>query len=547
MFIRDAFFFPMTFYTITALINALVSLILGAVLLLEGFRKKLNITYALLAFSVAWWSIAYYFWQTATFAEDALYWARLLMVGASLIPFFYYHFVLILLREEHLRRLLLVAGYVFALVFAVLSGATDLIVASVVPKLSFAFWPEPGPLLIPFLSIWLFYFMYTSYLLLRGIKRSTGSERGTIELVFLGTTLGYIGGVTNYFLWFDIPISPYGNVLVSLYVILVAYAIARHRLFDIRIVFAELFTLAIWLFAFVRLLLSDGQREIIINAAFLAGVLGFGALVLKSVNKVVEQREQLQRLTTDLEKANSRLRELDQQKSEFVSIASHQLRSPLTSVMGYASMLAEGTFGKMPQGAKEALERIVESSRLMAASVEDFLNVSRIEQGRMKYDRTTFDVLKLIRTVYEEQKPIAAKKGLSLQVELPEEEILIFADLGKIKQVLTNLVDNAMKYTPRGRITMRALRTEPELLRIEVSDTGVGISQETLPTLFDKFVRSRNAHEVNVTGTGLGLYVAKEIVKAHHGKIWAESEGEDHGATFIIELAAKRPKAPQMA
>ncbi|HEC32824.1 MAG TPA: HAMP domain-containing histidine kinase [Candidatus Kaiserbacteria bacterium] len=174
----------------------------------------------------------------------------------------------------------------------------------------------------------------------------------------------------------------------------------------------------------------------------------------------------------------------------------------------------------------------------MTSSVEDFLNVSRIEQGRMKYDKTDFDMSKLAVDIVDELTPVAIKKNLKLSFKSDKEDsYIVNADLGKIKQVFSNLVDNSIKYTPKGSIVVSVSRNG-EYVRFKVSDTGVGISKETLEKLFDKFVRARNAHNVNVTGSGLGLYVAKQMVKAHGGKIWAESEGEGKGSSFIVELKA---------
>jgi signal transduction histidine kinase len=243
-------------------------------------------------------------------------------------------------------------------------------------------------------------------------------------------------------------------------------------------------------------------------------------------------------LSKKLEDANGRLKELDKMKSEFVSIASHQLRSPLTAIRGYASMLLEGSFGRLPKKSKEAIERIAESSHYMALSVEDYLNVSRIEAGHMKYELSDFDLKSEIEKVAEEMRPAVEHKGLALEYKTDcKGSCKIHADIGKTRQVLHNLIDNAMKYTPGGKISI-VTHDDPGKRKIYVTikDTGVGMSRETIDALFDKFVRAQNANKVNVTGTGLGLFVAKKMVEDMGGRIWAESEGEEKGSTFNVEF-----------
>jgi two-component system phosphate regulon sensor histidine kinase PhoR len=186
------------------------------------------------------------------------------------------------------------------------------------------------------------------------------------------------------------------------------------------------------------------------------------------------------------------------------------------------------------------IERVLTSSNNLVTIVGDFLDVSRIEQGKMQYDWTDFDVKPLLDTVEHELAPFAEKKGLKLTINVEEHiEYKVHGDMNKIKQVITNLVDNSIKYTPKGEIIISLSRPLPKTVRLEIRDTGIGISKETLPKLFDKFVRAEGANEVNVIGTGLGLFVAKEVIKAHEGgKVWAESEGLGKGSRFVVELKA---------
>ena len=266
-------------------------------------------------------------------------------------------------------------------------------------------------------------------------------------------------------------------------------------------------------------------------------VVVFGVALVRSVRKEIKQRERIEKQEKALEAANARLKELDQLKSEFVSLATHQIRGPISAIKGYASMLLEGDYGAIEEKAREPIQTIADSSAALAGIVQDFLDVSRIEQGRMKYEFTVFDFGKLARSVAEELAPTIERKGLRVKLEIPD-GITVHADAGKLRQVIENLVDNAHKYTPRGVITIAVTRRDGAV-RLTVSDTGVGMRPEVLPKLFRKFSRAEDASKANLHGTGLGLYVARQLIEAQGGKIWAESEGEGRGSTFTVELPTR--------
>jgi signal transduction histidine kinase len=316
------------------------------------------------------------------------------------------------------------------------------------------------------------------------------------------------------------------------------YSVVKFKTFKIRLLSTEALIVSSWLILFLLLFINDIQkaRIIIIVTLIFFGILGYR--LIKSTKNEVQQREQIEKLALGLEKANDQLKVLDKMKSEFVSIASHQLRSPLTSVRGYASMLLEGSFGALSPKAKEAVERIHESSRFMASSVEDYLNVSRIQAGNMKYEYSDFNLKDVAMHTVDDTRQIALKKGLLLtfKSDLTKQGI-VHADIGKTRQVIDNLINNSLKYTPKGSINV-FVRDDVKLKKIyvEISDTGIGMASHTLENIFGKFERASNANEVNVTGTGLGLYIARKMAREMGGDVTAFSEGENKGSTFRIEL-----------
>ncbi len=332
--------------------------------------------------------------------------------------------------------------------------------------------------------------------------------------------------------------TQYGLFGMPLLVGLLSYLIVQYKIFNVKLLGAQALVITLWALVGSLLFVAKSDTTRIVAGATLVFTTFAGYLLVRSVKKEVHQREELELLTHALEKANERLKELDKAKSEFVSIASHQLRSPLTAIRGYASMLAEGSFGQMPAKAQESARRIEESAKLMAMSIEDYLNVSRIESGNMKYNLSDFNLHDLASTICDDLRSDALKRNLILlfRSDLKGKGI-VNADVGKTHQIIHNLVNNSIKYTPKGSVSVFARDdVKTKHIYIDITDTGIGMSQETIGKLFGKFSRADNANSVNTSGTGLGLFVAVKMAEAMGGTITAKSEGDGKGSTFTFEL-----------
>ncbi len=235
-----------------------------------------------------------------------------------------------------------------------------------------------------------------------------------------------------------------------------------------------------------------------------------------------------------------KLKEVDQMKDEFISVASHELRTPITAIRGYLEMVLDGSFGPIPDQAKSSLRIVDQSAERLAVLVEDLLNVSRIEQGRLDLELADVDPLPVLREVIAELMPMASEKQLRLAYAGPDTLPVIKVNRDRFKQVLVNLVGNGLKYTPKGSVTV-----EPELkddaLRIKVADTGVGMSPKDLERLFTKFYRIRTEQTKDIGGTGLGLWITKQIVEKMNGGIEVESI-EGVGSQFIVTFPAAAAK-----
>lgn len=229
----------MNLYAISALINFITSAVLGIFVILKS-RKSKNFSFFIFCFFVAFWSFFYYWWQVADNAEVALFWCRVFMAGAIFIPVAYLHFVYALVEILEKRKKFLAFSYFLFSVFLFLDF-TPYFVSHVESLANFKFWPIAGTFYGVFLFLWIFYAYYAAYLLLKYYKSSTGILRLQLGYVAIGTVIGWTGGLTNYFLWYKISVPPFGNITASIYLMMIAYAILRYRLMDIRIVLKKTF------------------------------------------------------------------------------------------------------------------------------------------------------------------------------------------------------------------------------------------------------------------------------------------------------------------
>ena len=250
--------------------------------------------------------------------------------------------------------------------------------------------------------------------------------------------------------------------------------------------------------------------------------------------------KQVDSLNHELGIANEKLQSLDNLKTEFLSLATHQLRSPITAIVGYSLMLSDGSYGSIMEKQKDPVDKIFKSGQRMNHMITRFLDIAKIEKGGMQYTKQLFGLEKMVKEIVNELSVTVQEKGLTISFETDNKSsYTVNADREQLWQVVQNLVDNSMKYTKTGWIKIKLSKDRKKnKVILAVSDSGMGIKSEIMPTLFQKFNRGEG-NKMNTAGSGLGLYLAKEIIeKGHQGKIWAESAGADKGSVFYVELDA---------
>lgn len=322
---------------------------------------------------------------------------------------------------------------------------------------------------------------------------------------------------------------------ISLYIlaflVVAAFTILKYHLFDVKVIATSAAVLILVVFLFFEGLLSGSLIELAYKLVFSIIIALIGVVLVKSVHREIAQKKELARLAGSLEKANARLKELDQLKTEFMSIASHQLRTPLSIIKGYTSLLDEGAYGSVTSKAKEVLHNIDASNEHLIKLVDEFLNVSRIEQGRVQFSFAEINMEALVEDVIKELKEKAKPKGIELLLEVRKKLKFLVADEEKMRHCVYNFVDNAIKYS--GERTKIHIYIERGLrgIFLRVVDRGVGLDKKDLKNLFQKFYRSPNVLR-DFQGTGLGLFVVRQFVEAHKGKVWVKSKGIGKGSEF---------------
>lgn len=377
-------------------------------------------------------------------------------------------------------------------------------------------------------------------LLVRKTRRAQGIEKLQFRYVLLGTTITFSLIITFNFLLpvilDNVRFIPLGAVFIFPFIAFTFYAVVKHRLLNIRVISSEILVFVLSIVSLFEVVLATSPAVLIFRVLVFALLLIFGILLIRGVLREVEQRERMEKLSRELAEANQELRKLDRAKSEFISIASHQLRAPLTIIKGYISLILEGTMGAIADKGKKAINIISTSAEQLIKLVNDLLDLSRIESGKIKYEFAKGNLAALIKKVADDFLPSARAKNVSIMLDGLESPQEFSFDPDKIREVTINLLDNAVKYSPdNGKVAVRIEDAE-DVLRVSVRDQGIGIKKEDLGKIFTKFARTEEAQRADPNGMGIGLYFVKRVVEDHGGKVWVESEGLGKGSTFFVEL-----------
>ncbi len=360
----------------------------------------------------------------------------------------------------------------------------------------------------------------------RSMRLQTAIIGGALLLFFLTFTVtDYLSVATNVY-----QIGLYGLLVMPVFLGLIVYSIATYETFNANILGAQLLVLSLdALIASEFLFVTTLINRVLVGLSLLIATF-FGFILVRSVNREVKQRKHIEILAKDLEMAN-------EQQVVLIHFITHQIKGFVAKSRNIFSLILEGDFGVFPETMRPMLEEGFNSDTKGAQTIQEILNASNIKSGKVTYDMKPFDLKMLIEEIAGEQKSVAEKKGLALNLNLGNEPVTVPGDRGQLVNVFKNLIDNSVKYTPKGEVNI-SLSSEPGKAIFKIEDTGVGITPDDMKNLFTEGGHGKESTKVNVESTGFGLYIVKNIVDAHKGKVWAESDGAGKGSRFIVELPA---------
>jgi len=513
------------FLTLSILIF-LVTLFLGLLVFLNDSKNQVNRTFLFITLFSIGWIVTNLIVDLSKDLKVALFFSRMTIVAPAFIAPTCLYFSLIFPRQKiKIKVWKIVLIFIPALIFLIFSPTkfnVEKVWLDETGKVDF----QPGILYLLLLIYFIVYFGLTFRNFLKSHKENIGIEKIQIVYLFIGFLSAVIIGLTTNVILPLIRYSQFVTVGPSLsifgFIGFTAYAIVARRLFDIKVILTEVFTVTVGLILFIQAIAAPSLVMKILNTGIFLLFCLFGYFLVKSVIREVELRQEVEKLS--------------QAKSEFISIASHQLRTPLTAIKGYISMVLEKSYGKPPEKMEKPLENIYASNERLIKLVNDLLNLSRLEAGKIEFNPELTSLKELVSGIIQELRINVEKKGLYIKIVKPSEPLpKIMLDRDKIRQVILNIIDNAIKYTKEGGITVNLEKLNSEE-QIKVSDTGEGMDEKEIQSLFQIFSRATAGTQLHTEGAGIGLYVARQFVEMHGGKIWAESLGKGKGSTFIVRL-----------
>lgn len=521
------------FKNILVLISLAIHLSLILILYRYGRKTPGGKAYSVAVLSIAGWILPMFLYRSDLYGQVVL-WARVLYIMASFTSTSFLFFTFIFPNDSKIPRwveVLLALENIF-IIWLCLHPTLMIRNVRIMPgHENIIIW---GPL------YWV-YVLHVGGLFTAGLTilfakmlRSTGMARRQVTYIYGGYFVAsLLAMATNLILpWFGyFELNWLGQIFSTLVAVFTTYAILRADLLNIKLAATELFVIILNLLLFFQLLSSENSSVLTINIIVLMAALIISTLLINSVMKEIKRREEMAILAESLTKANARLQELDKQKTDFLSIAAHQLRTPISISSGYLELLNDGAYGEITPDTKQIFKNMDESNGRLIKLIDSFLDITRLEQGNTRYDFAEHDLVALVDGVVKEFAAMVKQKGLTLVWQPNANFPRVIFDEEKIRHVVFNFIDNAIKYSESGIIKVEVYQ-EGNGFTVRVRDNGIGFNKIDEANFFQKFYRGENVKGTNVNGTGLGLFVGAKFIEAHHGRFWAHSEGLGKGGEF---------------
>jgi len=561
-------------------VGALITVFFGVLALFHNSKSATNRALVFLMFSILLWIINNFLIFVSTSVPFTIWVVKTQMVLATMQIFGNLLFIYIFPSEKLEFKKWQAAIFLFSAVFAL--GISPFLF-KLDPNVLFPNTAIPhtvGSALNPPWGIVTFAATFlTAFIAFRKYRRASKEDKGPFLSVLVGTVVTFILLMITQYLLLNvfgiIDFNFYGPLFLMPLVIGTGYAIIKHHLFNIKAVATEILVFSMWMFLLLRVFFESSLQDTIVDIVILVGVVVVGIFLIKSVLNEVRQKEKLAELNTKLDKTNAdlndlnnnleqkvaeqtveirrayevekkariELEELDKAKDQFILTTQHHLRTPLTIVKGYLQSILTQKTTKLDPATTTYVTKAEESTERISSLVNELLDISQMEVGKSILSKTQVKIKTLVDSVLKELEAEIQKRNLSIKVNT-EDGTALNLDEHKIREALVNVIDNAIKYNkPNGSLTITGVRMvhpiekDRQIYKIVIEDTGIGLTSEELSKLFNQyFQRGKEAEKLYATGRGIGMAVTKNIIQAHEGKIYAESEGRDRGSRFTIEL-----------
>lgn len=376
-------------------------------------------------------------------------------------------------------------------------------------------------------------------LLVKHYRKAAPGMRSQIVLMGTGIelflfsffTTGYLASyLTSIGLLPDSQIEMYGFFGMVIFMVYISILIVRFRTFHVGLIASQALVIALILLIGSQFTFIRNSTNLILTSITLVLTGVVGIILIRSVKREVEQRKHIEELAHDLEKAN-------EQQVVLIHFITHQIKGFVTKSRNIFSMALEGDFGPVPEQLKPMLEEGFRSDTKGVETIQGILTAANIKSGKVTFTMMPCDLKATIDDIARDLKPNADAKGVALNVDTGTEPMTFNGDCKQLVNAFKNLIDNSIKYTPKGSVNVK-LTKDSEVIRFTIEDTGVGITPEDMKVLFTEGGHGKESVKVNVESTGFGLFIVKNIIEAHKGKVWAESEGAGKGSRFVVELPA---------
>ncbi len=530
-----------------------------SLLIAQGEKSLASKVFSFFILCISLWAYGIFSFQSTQSLLAAIYYSDFNYVIALCIAVSFFHFSVSFPNLQKNKSPTITYYIIPILLLVILICKPFLIIVEVYLKNDIKLTHINTPIYILYTIIFCLYWFYayknlwTSY-----TNTKITSTRNQLRYIFYGTLIPLL--VASYFdLFFALINYRYvwiGPLMGFLVVCIILYSVYKHHLFNLKLFLAEIVTFSLWIIILIRTLSADNAHEIFVEIAVLIITIVFGILLILTLIKNLKQKEELTSLNQhlsdkvaeqtkeiraayDLEKhARRELEKLNETKDQFIMITQHHLRTPVTGIEWELEAMLDGNYGKVPEKIKAGLLEAKSAVGRLTHIIDDFLNITAIKTGQNILTLAPQSLLPLIEDILKELKPDIAR--LSLDVSYPKDPDSwenLNIDAQKMRDTLLIVIENAAKYNrENGRIDIKTERSA-NMFVINIENTGIGITAEEIGKIGTAlFYRGLEARARNTIGMGVGLSVAKAIIKAHRGTFEIRSNGKDRGASVIISI-----------